>query len=121
MSHDVSAAANTHADDEHHGVGHVVPLKILVLVFVSLLVLTYITVAARMIDMGGLNVWIALGIATIKGALVVLYFMHLRYDSPFNAIVFLTAIAFLFLFLGITIVDTIEYQPAVYEMIEQGN
>ena len=73
-----------------------------------------------MIDLGSLNLWIALGIATVKGALVVLYFMHLRYDSPFNSVIFLTAIAFLFLFLGITIMDTIEYQPAVYELIEQG-
>ena len=95
---------------------HVVSFRVLLAVFVALLVLTYITVAARYINLGGLNIWIALGIATIKGALVVLYFMHLRYDSPFNSIVFVTALVFMFLFLGITILDTIQYQPAIEEM-----
>lgn len=120
MANEASPTATEHADDQHHASAHVVPLSVLAGVFVALLVLTYITVAARMIDLGSLNLWIALGIATVKGALVVLYFMHLRYDSPFNSVIFLTAVAFLFLFLGITIMDTIEYQPAVYELIEQG-
>ena len=120
MANDLSPTADAHADDEHGHGPHVVPLKVLFGIFVALLVLTYITVAVTMIDLGSLNLWIAMGIATVKGALVVLYFMHLRYDSPFNSIIFLTAIVFLFLFLGITIMDTIAYQPAVYEMIEGG-
>ena len=120
MANDVVTTVDAHAGDEHHQAAHVVPLKVLVGIFVSLLVLTYVTVAVTMIDLGSLNLWIALGIATIKGALVVLYFMHLRYDSPFNAIIFLTAIVFLFLFLGITIMDSIAYQPGIKEVIEAG-
>jgi cytochrome c oxidase subunit 4 len=81
-------------------------------------VLTWVTVAVTMVDLGSLNLWIALGIATIKGSLVVLYFMHLRYDSPFNSIVFVTALIFLFLFLAITIMDTIQYQPGIDQMLE---
>jgi cytochrome c oxidase subunit 4 len=100
-----------------HGTAHhVVPFRVLLGIFLTLLVLTYVTVAVRYINLGGLNIWIALGIATVKGALVVLYFMHLRYDSPFNSIIFLTAIVFLFLFLGIVILDSIQYQPAINEM-----
>ena len=38
---------------------------------------------------------IAVGIATVKASLVALYFMHLRYDQPFYAIVLLTALLFL--------------------------
>lgn len=116
MAHDLPSATDDHAGDEHHASSHVVPLKVLFGVFVTLLVLTYLTVAATKFDLGGLNVWIALGIATVKGALVVLFFMHLRYDSPFNSIIFLTAIVFLCLFLGITIVDSAQYQPAIEEM-----
>ncbi|MCU0961995.1 MAG: cytochrome C oxidase subunit IV family protein [Pirellulaceae bacterium] len=104
------------ADAAHAGSAHVVPFGVLLGVFVALLALTYLTVAARYVDLGSLNIWIALGIATIKGALVVLYFMHLRYDSPFNSIVFLTALAFMLLFLGITILDTIQYAPDIEEM-----
>ena len=87
-------------------------------VFVALLVLTYITVAVTSFDLGSLNLWIALGVATVKGALVVLYFMHLRYDSPFNSIVFVTALVFMFLFLGIVIMDSIQYQPAILEALQ---
>jgi cytochrome c oxidase subunit 4 len=104
-------------DTAHEGSAHVVPFRVLLGVFVALLALTYLTVAARYVDLGSLNIWIALGIATIKGALVVLYFMHLRYDSPFNSIVFLTALAFMLLFLGITILDTIQYAPDIEEMM----
>ena len=120
MAHDNSSTIDAHAGNEDHGSAHVMPLKVLVGVFVALLVLTYITVAVTYIDLGSWNLWIALGIATVKGALVVLYFMHLRYDSPFNALIFLTAVVFLFLFLGITIMDSIAYQPGVYEVLEQG-
>ncbi len=120
MANDVSTTTDAHAGAPQHGAAHIVPLKVLVGVFVTLLVLTYLTVAATLIDLGSLNIWIAMGIATIKGALVVLFFMHLRYDSPFNSILFLTAIAFLFLFLGITIMDSIAYHPGINEVIEMG-
>jgi cytochrome c oxidase subunit 4 len=114
--HDTNpSATDIHAGSEH-GLGHVVPLYVLITVFVALVVLTWITVAVTMIDLGSLNLWIALAIATVKASLVVLYFMHLRYDRPFNAIILVTALLFLFLFLGITIMDTIEYQPQIEQM-----
>ena len=97
--------------------GHVVPLRVLVGVFVALILLTWLTVAVTAVDLGSLNLWIALAVATIKGSLVVLYFMHLRYDSPFNSLVFVTALVFLFLFLGITIMDTIQYHPNIEQMM----
>jgi cytochrome c oxidase subunit IV len=97
---------------------HAVPLRILLTVFIALLALTYVTVAARSIDLGGLNIWIALGIATLKGTLVILYFMHLRYDSPFYSIVLVTALVFMFLFLGVTMLDTVQYQPTIDEMMQ---
>ena len=120
MEHAHNSTPEVPVSSAHERAVHIVPFRILLAVFIALLALTYITVAARYIDLGSLNIWIALGIATIKGALVVLYFMHLRYDSPFNAIVFVTALAFMFLFLGITILDTIQFQPAIDEMMMQG-
>ena len=111
-------ATESHATAAHESSAHVVPIKLLAGVFAALLVLTYVTVAVTAIDLGSLNLWIALGIATIKGALVVLYFMHLRYDAPFHSIVFVTALVFMFLFLGITIMDSIEYQPGIQQMME---
>jgi cytochrome c oxidase subunit IV len=90
---------------------HVMPLRVLAAVWAALLVLTVATVMATHIDLSRINIWIALGIATVKATLVALYFMHLRYDRPFNAIVFMTAILFVLLFVGIALTDTMAYRP----------
>ena len=95
------------------GTVHVVPLRVLLTVFVVLLALTFTTVAATWFDFGGWALVIALGIATLKASLVALYFMHLRYDNPFYAVVFLTALLFLAIFLSLTLLDTFQYQPDV--------
>ena len=52
-----------------------------------------------------------MAIATVKATLVALYFMHLRYDRPFNAVVFVSALVFVTLFVGIALIDTAAYQP----------
>ncbi|MCC7146279.1 MAG: cytochrome C oxidase subunit IV family protein [Phycisphaeraceae bacterium] len=95
------------------GAGHAVPLGVLAGIFVVLLGLTFLTVAATWVQLGALNIWIALGIALVKAVLVALYFMHLRYDSPFNGMVLAAALAFVILFIGITIIDSRQYAPAV--------
>jgi cytochrome c oxidase subunit 4 len=74
---------------------------------------TWLTVAASNVDLGWLNIWIGLAIATGKAALVALYYMHLRWDRPFNAFVFMGAFLFLFLFIGIAMMDTAHYQPQI--------
>ena len=45
------------------------------------MVLLALTVRVAAIDMGPLNAIVVLTIAVVKGALVVLYFMHVRYGS----------------------------------------
>jgi len=90
--------------------GHVAPLPTLVAVLVALLVGTWLTVAATYVDLGSLNLWIGLGIATAKAALVALYFMHLRWDRRFHIVVMLVAVLFLALFIGLVLIDTAHYQ-----------
>ena len=68
-------------EDPDVGLGHIAPLKVYNLVFTSLLVLTVVTVWVAMYDFGPFNIFVALGIATVKAALVTLYFMHLTYES----------------------------------------
>lgn len=110
MSDSYSEAAAT--GPEHGGsVSHVVPMKVLIGVWAALLVLTILTVAAIKVDLGSLNLWIAMAIATLKASLVVLYFMHMRYDRPFNAIVFVTALLFVMLFVSIAMLDSKAYEP----------
>ena len=90
---------------------HVVPVKVLVAVWAALVVLTVVTVAATWVDLGGLNLWLAMAIATLKASLVLLYFMHMRYDAPFNAVVFIVALLFVMLFVAFALIDTHAYGP----------
>jgi cytochrome c oxidase subunit 4 len=95
----------------HDEVGHVVPLSTLVGVLAALLVLTVVTVAVTWVDLGALNLVVAMVIALIKGALVLLYFMHLRWDRPFNAVVLISALAFVVIFVALSLMDSVNYQP----------
>ena len=100
------------SDHTEHGV-HVASVRLLVVVWIALMIGTYLTVTATYVDLGALNIWIGLAIATVKAVLVGLYYMHLRWDKPFNAFVFLSAFAFLAIFIGIAMMDTAHYQDAV--------
>jgi cytochrome c oxidase subunit 4 len=100
-------------DNEQHGVGHIVPIPILAATGGGLLVLTVVTVLAAGFDFGPANVWIALGIAAVKASLVVLLFMHLLWDRPFNGVVFVASIVFLAIFIGFAMTDTFEYRPDI--------
>ncbi len=104
----------THGTDAvlpDHPVGHVMSLPVLVAVWGVLAVLTVATVAVTRIDLGNLNLYLAMAIATVKASLVLLYFMHLRYERPINAIVFVTALLFVLLFVSLALMDTGQYQP----------
>jgi len=109
------AAGQSHvaAHGQHHGEYHVhvVPPWLLIAVFVCLVILTGITVGVTYFDFGRtLNVWIALAVAVAKATLVALFFMHLRWDSPFNSVVLFAALFFVALFIGTVILDSKEYQ-----------
>ncbi len=104
---------SSHAAAPGAHVGHVVPVAVLALTLTTLLGLTFLTVAASWVDLGALNLWVALLIATAKATLVVLYFMHLRYEKPFNAIVLICALLFVMLFCSLTLMDSLAYRPNV--------
>ncbi len=104
--------AATH-DDHHDSIGHISPPFLLIGVFVVLIALTVLTVAVTFVDLGSANIWIALGVAVAKAALVALYFMHLRYDAPFNGLILVSAMLFLAIFIGISLMDTGDYQQNV--------
>jgi cytochrome c oxidase subunit 4 len=110
-SNDIPApVADDAGPDAPHGV-HAVPRRILVGVYGLLILCTVITVAVSKVDLGPANIWAALLIAVIKGGLVIMYFMHLRWDSPFNGIVILAALFFVALFIGLALLDSHSYQP----------
>ncbi|MEJ7603983.1 MAG: cytochrome C oxidase subunit IV family protein [Kofleriaceae bacterium] len=98
------ASSEHHADD--HGISHVASVKVLVGTGGTLLLLTLVTVAATRIDLGpSMNLALAMVIAVIKATLVVLFFMHLKYDKLFHSVVFMSAILAAALFVGFTLMD----------------
>jgi|SRR5579872_5019982 cytochrome c oxidase subunit 4 len=110
-SNDIPApVAHDVGPDDPHGV-HAVPRRILLGVYGMLIVFTVITVAVSRVDLGPANIWVALLIAVMKGALVTLYFMHLRWDSPFNGLIMVAALFFVALFIGLALLDSNSYQP----------
>ena len=68
-------------EDSDIGLGHIVPLKIYDGTFISLILLTGITVWIAQYDFGVLNLGVAMGVATTKAAIVTLFFMHLSWES----------------------------------------
>ena len=91
-----------HADLGHE---HVTPLSVYLGIFGALMVLTLITVAVAWIDLGSLNIMVALAVAVVKATLVVLYFMHVKYSSKLTWIVIGSGLFWLLILLGLTMAD----------------
>lgn len=100
------AKGHHHHEREHHG-HHLIPIPVLLRVFGILVVLTIVTVVtARFIDLGPLNLPLALVLATTKATFVVMYFMALKYDNRVNTLVFSVAVVFVLIFMVFTLFDT---------------
>jgi cytochrome c oxidase subunit 4 len=85
--------------------GHKIPTRIYYLVFATLVLLTLLTVEVAFYDLGLLSFWVALGIASTKGTLVVLYFMHVRYSSGLTGIFVASGFTFLAIMLLFFLID----------------
>jgi len=96
--------ANQH-DGQGHG-HHIIPLKVYWAVFGALVFLTLTTTEVASLDLGGLNVPVALLIAGTKASLVVLFFMALKYDNKVNAMIFSVGLLFVLVFIGFVLLDT---------------
>ena len=84
---------------------HVVPPTIYLGIFAALMLGTAATVWAAYQNFGNFNIVIAIGIASIKATLVVLYFMHARYASKRTQLMVLTGIFWLAIMLFLTLSD----------------
>lgn len=117
----------SHTDHGSHGdhasFAHPMPVWGLWAVLFSLLFLTVVTVVAADFQLGALDIWISMAIATVKAGLVIFLFMHLIHDKAFNGLVFFFSVFFLALFLGFLLMDTGAYQDQIkeqtYDTIQQ--
>ena len=84
---------------------HLMSYKALALVLAALLLLTGVTIAASYQDLGVFNVPLALAIACAKVSLVLLFFMHLKYEGTAIKVSFISTICFLAIMISFTFWD----------------
>lgn len=84
---------------------HVSPVSLYITIFLLLMVMTGVTVGAAYVDLGVLNLPVAVAIACFKATIVILYFMHVKYSSKIIQLTAATGFFFLIILFGITITD----------------
>jgi cytochrome c oxidase subunit IV len=105
MATDESLAQDPHGAPAPAAGPHVLPVSLYVKVFGALVVLTGLTVSVAYLGLGAASLLVALTIAVVKAGLVVGFFMHLRYESRFLAVIFFASIMFLLIFFALTFMD----------------
>jgi cytochrome c oxidase subunit IV len=84
---------------------HILPKRVYYTIFAILLFCTYLTVQIAFLDLGAMNTVAALAIATFKAALVILFFMHVKYSTRLTWAVVLGSIFWLGILLTLTMTD----------------
>jgi cytochrome c oxidase subunit IV len=84
---------------------HIAPKSLYYAIFLALMVLTGATVGVTYVDLGPLNMLIAMGIAVVKAILVILYFMHVRWSDRLTQLTIVTAFAFFGVLVAFTLSD----------------
>ncbi len=97
----MATGKDVHAEGHPHAEAHLVPVRTYILVFVALLVGTWLTVAAAGQDFGRFNTLVALTIAITKATLVILFFMHAKYSGRLVQVVVVAAFGWLILLMTI--------------------
>jgi cytochrome c oxidase subunit 4 len=85
---------SSHAHAPHIGV------RTLLIVYGALILLMFLTLGAALLDLARANFLIAMGIASVKMFLIVLYFMHVRYSPKLIWVVSLGSFFWLLLLVG---------------------
>jgi cytochrome c oxidase subunit 4 len=110
MAHSPSQSGSAAEHHPHKDDGavhtHISSTGFYAVIFMALIGLTIATVGQSYVDLGKLNLLVVILIATLKASLVVSFFMHLRYDNKFNALIFISCIFFIGVFFAYTMNDT---------------
>jgi cytochrome c oxidase subunit 4 len=85
---------------------HIVPYWVYFAVLGALLFLTLITVLITRVELGALNTAAAMLIASVKGLIVLLYFMHLKFDQKIYGIMVGLVMA---VFIAVIIITFFDY------------
>lgn len=85
---------------------HIVPYKTFIFILLALVSLTFISIGITHIELAEYTVAGALFLAIVKSFLVLVYFMHLKFDKPYIRIM----VGFVFLlFMAVMIITFLDY------------
>jgi len=108
-THEEKAAQNYELYEEH-----IVPVSTYLGVFIALLCATALTTWIAFQDLGQWNVIVALLIAVCKATLVVLFFMHVKYNKGLSRITLIAAVFWLGLLITFTLADELTRHWEIY-------
>ena len=100
-------------DNPQHAEHHIVTPVQYTMVFGTLLLFTLITVGAAFVDLKWLNPVVALGIASFKAVIVILFFMHAKYQSR---LIKMTIASGFFVFLVLIVMTLSDYVSRAWGM-----
>ncbi|HYG62275.1 MAG TPA: cytochrome C oxidase subunit IV family protein [Thermoanaerobaculia bacterium] len=84
---------------------HVSSTKSYIMVFLALAVLTVVTWAVALVDLGWANDIVAMAIAVTKALLVILFFMHVRYSTRATVLTAISGFFWLAIMIFLTMND----------------
>jgi cytochrome c oxidase subunit 4 len=84
---------------------HIVPVKVYYGVFGALMFFTWLTYSVAYVDLGGLNLIVALTIAIVKATLVILFFMHVKYSTTLTKAIVASGFFFFLIMVFFTMND----------------
>ena len=84
---------------------YIVPKRTYYIIYVILLIGTYLTWQVAIFDLGPMNTIVALTIAVFKATLVVLFFMHVKYGTRLTWVVVIGSVFWLGILLALTFAD----------------
>jgi cytochrome c oxidase subunit IV len=120
MADDHSSHATPSGSAARENFAHPAPLSILFAVFGALVLLTIVTVVVSSVgELGRAEIWVSMGIASVKALLVILFFMHVIHDKGFNKLLFFSSFLFVSLFVGFTLMDTAAYQSDIKAAVNE--
>jgi cytochrome c oxidase subunit IV len=92
----------------------VTPVRTYVIIWLTLTILTFVTYGVAQIDLGAMNIVVALLIAFFKMSLVIWFFMHVRTDSPLTKLFVFAGFFWMAILLVMTLGDYISrsWMPA---------
>ncbi|MCT4590332.1 MAG: cytochrome C oxidase subunit IV family protein [Carboxylicivirga sp.] len=84
---------------------HIVPYKLYLYILAGLIALTLISVGITYIELARLTVFTALLLASVKSILVLVFFMHLKFDNKLIQILVTAVFVLIALVLFVTFLD----------------